>query len=901
MTRSLAFGIGAALDLGEGVAKKLKEIADKDLIDELANALAQDRPKLSSALSRVLSATGFAEVQEFLGRAAGSLESNRQLRRLTARIAGIPRNGIGWTWRSKAAVPGKDSVAPSLTGSARGSARILRGPGYSFRGALGVTGGLKSPLPAGSLSTKAERSRRGALRVDFSHPEDMRVIEAACLDLPVIARLSEPLQLRSARGFRKATLEFSGAVRLGAEFKAASSLLDSLGASGTPVSQRLQTRLRYAVDWTREGSFRLGIRRIKGGRLRLRLTEAQRIGNQRSLSIGAEMRVRGLREAVAPVMRRITGLPEGLEELVRKYSQPSRIFEKKFKERTKLLDARAQSLLSVVSGSLGADDPADGLAGAISEVARFRAENWTEMLDGKVDGVIEKALAKVEIAPERAGDIAALVKLQAREALDALNDEIEEKLAALVKAQAGADTIGATLAQFADARDDAANRMDGTAAALTAPLRVLLAHYRATEQLLESAVETVEKGKLAAKFARVSSRESKSQALLVFDLNPSDAQAEELYRQMLSGDFRGAMKAASDRPNGAIKLRDGAVRRVFDDHETSGVTFNLFGLEMASERKLSARIRVEHDLGGQIDVLEAEGSVSEGTTAFGEGQSMRVDSLLNFLTAPDSTDALAVQLNYTDAKTTVGELHQYVQSLEEAGLIAEGAALRLTEGNTELGVRDGRERLIRIDTRFALTRAAFQKIGQTSDNRIIRVAIRQQLRAYGRMDWASQTLALFADLLNDSGTVEQRIHELRGFGRRLLARRLGIAGRVRPEQARKITGLAWSIANRAKVLASFVELWRQLNRLRLNLDQQVGGQHETLLAEARKLHSDMLAELRSWTDARGPLVGLAREDLSPIAAAFLASLRELSGPQAEPLTPILTCTTNGQPQHIAIT
>lgn len=88
--------------------------------------------------------------------------------------------------------------------------------------------------------------------------------------------------------------------------------------------------------------------------------------------------------------------------------------------------------------------------------------------------------------------------------------------------------------------------------------------------------------------------------------------------------------------------------------------------------------------------------------------------------------------------------------------------------------------------------------------------------------------------------------------------------------------------------------------LRLTTDRRSAVPNETQLAEARKLHSAMLADLRSWTDARGPLVGLAREDLSPIAAAFLASLRELSGQETALLTPILTRTTNGRPQYIAI-
>lgn len=902
MTKSLASGIGAALDLGERVAEQLREIAERDLAGALADTLAQDRPKLSKALSRVLSKAGLGKLQEFLERAAGSLETNEMLQQLTGPVANILRKGIGWAWQPKlqADLPGKGSVTPALKGSVQGSARILQGPGYSFRGALKAVGALKSPLPFSSLSSRAERSVRGSFRVDFSHPGDMRVVDAACMDLAVIARLGDPGELLNAEAFRKATLEFTSGVRLGGEFRATNSLVGSTGANGAPLSPRLQTRVRYAVYWNRQGKFKLGIRRLKSGRLRLRLTDAQEVRNRRSLSLGAEVRVRGLRKAVAPVMETIAGLPEGLEELVGTYSRPSGIFERKFRERMKLLDARARKLLGVVSGSRSAKDLADGLAGAILDVTRSRTDEWTGMLDGRVDAVVEKALAKVEIARDREEEIAALVKDKARGAVDSLNDEMEERLAGVLEARSGADAIASALAQFAETREAVAEEMDRTAAALLAPFTRLLAHYRATEERLHDAVEAAAKAKLAVKFARVVSRERKAQALLVFDLNPLDAQAEQLYREMLTGDFRAAMKAASGSPNGAITLRNSVFKRVFDDEETSGITFDLFGLKMSSERKLSARVKVEHDVGGQVRVYEAEGSVSEEVAAFGEGQSMRVDSALNFLAAGGSADALAVHLNYTDADMTEGEMREYVQSLEDAELLAEGAALRLAESDDEFAVRDGAERLMSIDTQFTLTRAAFQKISEASDERIIRTAISQQLLAYDRLEWSSESLGLFAEFLGDFRLVEKRIYELRGIGRRLLKEKLGLAGRVRSEQERKIRWLVWGIADRAKALAGFIDHWRQLNGLRLTIDQQSGVPDETQLAEARKLHSDMLADLRSWVDARSPLVGIAREDLSPIAAAFLASLRELSGQQAEPLTPVLKRTTDDQSHYIAI-
>lgn len=904
MNRSLAFGIGSVLDLGEDIAEKLKEIAERDLADELADKLAQDRPKLSNALSRVLSAAGLGKIREFFKGAAESLDTNETFKQLTGPVANIPLKGIGWAWRSKMEtdLPGNESVMPALKGRVQGSARVLQGPGYSFRGALKAIGALKSPLPFGSLSSRAERSVRGSLRVDFSHPGDMRVVEAACLDLPVISRLGDPAELLNAEAFRKATLEFSRGVRLGAEFRATNSLVGSIGANGAPVSPRLQTRVRYAVDWNRQGGFKLGIRRLKGGRLRLRLTDTQQVGNRRSLSLGAEVRVRGLQKAVAPVMERIAGLPEGLKELAKTYSQPGKIFERKFKEKMKLLDARAQKLLGVVSGSRSAEDLADGLAAAIRDVTRSRADEWTGMLDGKVDAVIDKALAKVEFARDRDEEIAALVKEKARDALDSLNDEMEERLAAVLEARSGADTIAAALAQFAEAREDAAEEMDKTAAALLAPFNKLLAHYRATEERLRAAVEAAAKAKLAVRFARVVSREHKTQALLVFDLDPRNDQAVELYREMLTGDFGSAMRAASDSPDGAITLRDSVFKRVFDDDETSGIAFDLFGLKMSSERQLSARIKVAHDVGGQINVFEAEGSVSEEAVAFGEKQSMRVGSLLNFVTAPNASDALVLELKYLDKHIKRKELCEYIGSFEADGLIAHGAADRILADYDDVGAIVDGKRELQIDTLFALSRDEVSKICARSKEEIMRVAIDQQVACYRRLSWASDLLRRMEQRIGGSASVKDSIFGLLDAGPFKVRRFLNIDVQNQSQRERRMFRLVRQITKRSKLLAGFISRWMELEK---TVRSKASAEADTILedtdlANLRRLHNEMLTDLRDWVDVRGILKGLWEEDLSPIAAAFLGALRELSDTADVPLVPILSWPTNGSRQKVAV-
>ena len=903
MTKSLVSGMGAALDVGERVAGKLKELADRDLIGELAGTLADDRPVLSGALRKALSAAGFEEIQEFLERAAEELEPDDHLRLLAGPIAEIPARGVSWAWKAagKVELPEAGPIKSVVKASAQANARIKPGPKYEFKGALGITGNLKSPLPLGAVSATGARSGKAALSVTFKHPQEKRVLDALSVDLSAIARLDDPACLLDAGAFRSAALAVSGKVRLGAKLRAGKSLVGSFDVSGAPVSCRVQAALSYAVDWTRTGGFRLGIRRVKGDKLRLRLTETQHAKSTRSLSLGAEMRIRGLRKAVAPVMGRIAELPEGLEDLAKTYSDPSAIFEREFKSRMKTLDAPAQAMLGVVAGDGDAGEVVDALTGAIVAAARARSGNWTDMLEGKVASVVEKALEAVEVAADRRVELTGLIRKKTREALADLEGGLLEKLKAALEEDVGAGAIAEALARFAQQRDAALDAMDASATALIKPLKKLLARYRALEERIGGAIETVEKEKLSVQYARSVSRQSKTQALLVFDLDPRDAEAGMLYRQMLTGDFAAAMTAGMDGTSTAITLRDSVFKRVFDDQSTSGITFNLFGLELASRRELSATLKVEHDLGGQIDMFEAEGAVAREKAGFGESQSMRVGSLMHFLTAPDAPDAFVVQLNYTDDNMKPRELREYARSLEDAGLIAEGATLRLAEANADFGAPGpGGERPLRIDTRLALSHEVIRKIGRINEKRITSVAIRKQLEAYRRTDWAATSLDQFASLVGGAKQVEKRILEARGFGRRILKNRLGLTGRVRRDQERKIVGLVWGVADRAGDLANFISRWRQLDGMSLTVDARADGLGDALLAEVRTLHQQMLADLRGWVDARGPLVGLAREDLSPIAAAFLASLRELAGQPAQPLIPILTYNKDSHPQHLPI-
>ena len=329
MTALITSAAGKAIDLGADIADKLNEIAEADLVEELADALAADHPVLSDLLRAVLPDAEFRALKAFLKRAAESLPPSEHVRQLTGPVADIPAKSIPWTWKAarQASLPASGALTLSLKGTGQASVRILPGPGYEFKGALGTAGGLKAPFAFGGVSVSGQRSRRDRLVVKFAHPEDTSVLEALRLDLPIIARLHDPETLPDAGKFKSARLSASGSVRLGAGLKAGPSWVHAFDAGGASVATRLKADLSYELDWIKTGSFRVSVSRARHGQLRLRLTESREARHARSLSVGAEVRIRGLRKAVAALMKEVIG--ERCMEPLSAYLAGNRVLEQR--------------------------------------------------------------------------------------------------------------------------------------------------------------------------------------------------------------------------------------------------------------------------------------------------------------------------------------------------------------------------------------------------------------------------------------------------------------------------------------------------------------------------------------------------------------------------------------------
>ncbi len=277
---------------------------------------------------------------------------------------------------------------------------------------------------------------------------------------------------------------------------------------------------------------------------------------------------------------------------------------------------------------------------------------------------------------------------------------------------------------------------------------------------------------------------------------------------------------------------------------------------------------------------------------------MQVGSLLHFIASSDAPDAFSVQLNYTDKSITPKELREYLASLEDAGLISDGATERNKIVNVLFDTPDAGESVVTINTALTLSRKELLEITANDVETIARVAIDEQLKSWRRLPWADNALARLAKASNHD--ISELMFAWSDYSRSRIKRNLGITGTRMSKTQRHILYLVRGIGERAEELASFIAHWRQLDRIGRSVNDQVERLDDACLGEIRELHQDLIADLSAWVDARNWIVGLSREDVSPVAAAFLASLLKLSPGADEPLIPVIAWTDDGETRHLAV-
>ena len=572
---SLFVGARETIDLGSDVIEIIGVLKDQDesLVQELALAITRNQP--SAALTAALTEEQLELVNRFFGKLADEVDLPEYFNSLLAPVSAIDAaKPLQWSWTKS---PDKSlalsgSLTLDLSANIHTGVKVLPGPTYEFTGKAGVAGSARMPFKFGSFGMAADASGQCTLSCVFGHPGTTKLYKAMIEDLPLVGELNDLTKLRAP--FKSATLELAGQLKLSAEVSVGKSYV--INHKGSEISAEANIGVDYGVSWAKSGRYKIMVTRTDS-EVRVQVEEMHRHESTRTLSIGAELKLKNLKSTVAPLMSKIAALPAPLEDLVKKYSQPGDLLRKKLKEVLSSEDQAVQDLSEVMTGERDAKTFVNDLIETIVEEFDARAERQGDALEGEVNELVDKIKGRAMFVDESTRDrYGKLAREKLIEGIDGIASEMNEALKKLLEKHEESATK--KLAEFADGSETLSSSLNKKAQQLQEPLKKLIARYRELEESMTDVIEAIEKEKLSLTYSRSLSKTDNQEMLIDISIRETDAKTAKFYRQMLSGDFSEALPAALDPRDTRIVLKKCVFSRVFTRAETTGFAINLFGL-----------------------------------------------------------------------------------------------------------------------------------------------------------------------------------------------------------------------------------------------------------------------------------------------------------------------------------
>ncbi|MDH4016980.1 MAG: hypothetical protein OEV20_06555, partial [Actinomycetota bacterium] len=716
---------GGGDDVRDRIVAALK---DGDVLQEL---LGDD--VTTEVVSRIL---GFAEK---FGIDTGGVES--LVEQLTQPVSSLQSDDLAWGWTPgiAASIPAGE-VAVQVTAGVDVGAKLSWDEqlGFDCHGAARVGGSVTIPFKYGSFGARGATSSRIDLAYRFDHESDTLLYQALAKDLPLVIAPLAPDRLvgEGAATLASARLAFQGEVQLGAtltvgrSFAATRSVQTPLRTGETTeLGISGQAGLDYSVDWSRAGRHSLTLT-PKGARLGVRLEDASESELNRSLAIGANMRISGLDKVVVPVIERFGHMTEQVAGYVERFSDPSDLLRDELERRL----PEATDLIAELGEIFGEPEKLEPVIGELSDVlvetVSARADRWTDVLERKTGSWLDEAIDR--IVPDA---FEAVHGDAIREQLDGLlgqagaglQQTMTEELSTLL-ATAEHEVVEAVGA-IGERVDALIGDLEDKARQLLEPMRALVTRARRVRELLLDAVEATTREELGLKFVRTVNRKKGSSTLLELDLDPTNSDARTAYYRMLRGDFTRALALARE-GNTAVVLEGGSFSDFLSYEKTQGVTINLFGLTMEQGSLLTSDLIVEYDTTGTISVFKATADYERHRKFLGESQSVRISSALNLVGTGDRDAAVpfSLKLSYSDEDLEKKEIRRFLNSIESVGLMRGGVTDDVVVRYNELGRDDDRgERALTVDLVLPLTGEDIDRIASKPAAEVIRTAVSVQI------------------------------------------------------------------------------------------------------------------------------------------------------------------------------
>lgn len=852
--------------IGTHVVGFLTEIEENDQLDAIVNVDPDQWPDVINNIA----GDDLKEIVAFVQRLRSQTSDLRgEIEKYLATIDQLPEpEGAIWSWAKSESLAELENgqITFSLGGHAGASASINKpGPTYTFRGEAGLNASLKAPFSFGAFGVSGSVAGGAGVVAVFNHDPQEVVINALAQDLPIIVELYDPGKLVLAENLESITLSANGALKLGASLTAGHSFISERATEGAKITTKAKIGADLTLKWVRETDFELQITR-GDNRLSINVIDKKLRSKSRALSVGVELDIDGLEEATSSVMAKMASLPVPLEKIVAEFSEPSKLIQTKV---TGLIDSDSvRPLIDSLFGDVEPETVVNDLNEAIVSTLNEKVEHFTNILDGKVATFVGEVVGKLSLLDEDAEEtLSEFLVEKLSETSKKIEGELRASIRTLIDKTEVKDELLNALSSIGEEVQGALASLDELAAQLLAPVKRMLKSYRDTENKIKSAIAAVEKEKFTAALGHVVQTSDTQTYLVGFELSEFTDVTEELYQQMLRGDFSQATIAAQGGTAG-IEMTKCLFKQTVDYKKTTSIQINLFGAKLSWQETLQSTVDVQAS-NGVIDVLVGSGMAGESVTAFGESQSIKINSMVNMI---DKNSSVSVLASLTDDSPSTRELGEYFGAMEENLLIPEEGASRLISSAAVQGiVRDSAD--IRLDTILELTREEIAAIAALNEDVVYEISTFAQVDALATIPAFNHALAWLCDRFHVNFAASAVVHLKDETHFLDVQQALGLGRGILSGQAFRRLYVVHNTNKHTRGLLKFFERWSDLLDQEVRLDANLKANGEDV-KRIQKLNKQMIEGLAAWADVPGILQHVFQDKMS---AATLSLFKTLLG------------------------
>lgn len=560
--------------------------------------------------------------------------------------------------------------------------------------------------------------------------------------------------------------------------------------------------------------------------------------------------------------------------------------------------ALRDQLINTLTGVGSANNLSEALLDLVMQSVNQQLDVWETEANQTAAGVLDRVGGRLGLDPNSQATLFSGLQSQLSEELNSVKVDLTKDLAKWLDDQPAAtlQKLFKPLEAFGAKVNDLVGQVQELVDKLLKPLLKWLDRYQALRLKLQKAVDGAARLKFGLNFSRMLATGKATDVLLEIELDSSNRQANDFYKQILWGSFSELIqllrKASDDgqMPAG-VRLKGGHFKATLTKRVQTDFSVDFAGKPGGTTTLRDLKLEASWDLAGNVQTAHGTIAFKREFKLLGEQRSA---SFVNALELAGSHQHMAskifsssVSLAFKDQRIKPKEIRKLLGSLEKVDLVASGTvasaidhyrAMDHEHAGAAIGLSmplegDGLKRFLK-QTQKQILLTGFEK------NRQIFLEKKKARQAFDKfMDTkfeASDLLAKIKFILKQAATPQE-------------ARSL-FGGNSTADKTHAYN--AWTFSRNAKALAKMQSIMKKIAKIPLD-----DGHAEENLKKIYKLMDALNKEVAIVLKVRKWLGTFFGKDSVPKATlAFMVTLRELSEKpgQGTPLLPVIRWSENGE-------